>query len=185
MMMEHNPFAQQFHLAKELYDKELQQYQEIQAAALAAGRMHRTPPPDIRVLINTEGVPDARRYNAPTGHGLGEVAAFIPDTGEVGEEALIYLLYFFLTFMPVQLSSETSCQPSLLASFRINLRQINDLHPSYHQPLCFPLLFPKGGEGWKHGIPRQQPTRGRRMEVVEAGGRRATVTAFVDGRRGC
>ena len=100
MLMAHNPYARSFLTAKERLD-------EVQAAADAAVVADAThaanPNPttlaaavdaraaanaadaaivDVQLHINTDGVADIRRYNRPT--GMGEVAAFVPEDGQVG-----------------------------------------------------------------------------------------------------
>ena len=99
MLMAHNPYARSFLTAKDRLD-------EVQAAADAAVAAEAThvanPNPtthaaavaaraaataadnaivDVQLHINTDGVADIRRYNRPT--GMGEVAAFVPEDGQV------------------------------------------------------------------------------------------------------
>ena len=45
------------------------------------------------------------------------------------------------------------------ANQRMRLQRITELNPAY-DPLSYPLLFPRGEDGWRTDIPRTDPTTG-------------------------
>ena len=115
------------------YVKSFQSVREQLREADVGGR----EAPNLEMKINSDGVPDVRRYNAPTGLGQGEIAGFIeegqapaPEDAQKNREIVI------------------KCREG-------TLRYISDCHPSYH-PLRYPLIWPCGGVGWHPNIPKER-----------------------------
>jgi hypothetical protein len=110
------------------------------AEYIAECRRNNQPLPHIYCNIARDGsVRNRRNYEAPTGMGVGEVAAFLPD-----QDANV---------------------PHRMLAVRLSgggLQYIPDTHAA-NFPLQFPLLFPFGTGGWH---PEIAPARGQRQRIT-------------------
>jgi len=110
MLHQCNPYAQEFKVAATLSDPAI---------------------PNIRLIINEHGVPDSRRYNAPT---VSEIAGFVPG----GEDA-------------AEVERPNQGRDILIRYRDGGVLNISDLNRAY-DPLHFVLIFPRGELGWGPGI---------------------------------
>ena len=94
---------------------------------------------DVRMTIRADGVPDPRRYNAPTSP---EIAVIMPGDGN-GEQEV---------FRDIVLHARNETEREL--------QFINEANRAY-DPLHYVLLFPLGEDGWHSKIPVRQRKRTR------------------------
>ncbi len=97
----------------------------------------------LMMRIVTSRTKDLQTYNTPT---VDEVAAILIGDG----------------------SENVARRDIVLRTSSGGLQYINELHPSY-MPLQYPLLFPRGEDGWHPNIPKSNGTFVPRANNTENG----------------
>ncbi len=114
------------------------QMRQVEAEENGRASQEDRPPMQVQMVFDTDRRLDRRRYNAPTAN---EIAAIMvgPSSGPMQPHRLV------------------------VHSRGDGLQTIRVIDPRC-DPMCYPLLFPRGEEGWKIGMPRG---RGRNVSMLE------------------
>ena len=95
---------------------------------MARDKLHSTAVPDLKIKLISQREKDGRLYNLPTTTEV--VALIVGDEHSADKRGII-----------IEKQSEL-------------LKRIHELHPAYF-PLQYPLLYPKGEDGYRLNIPHK------------------------------